>query len=578
MSDLIVTLEGIKPPPEACAQEPPHQPVKTTPPEDRCHIDLPLVDPKKPKKGTKILRFDRQGKSFVLSNKNSSQNLTWITQYKDWKDIFTVVRLVENIYRSFGEAKQSSEHSTIVMVSQFVVNGKIRFPKDSQFQKKLYRSGDKLDLSHYLLAVFTISPPGGVQKFVGALTEFRRDGALNDAARKRVDWVTSIFDLVPKHKAFRKNFIGKTKAEPWRDLSEDLKEKLRPIFYLSRKAVTHHWMGRSLKLDREVFKAFQGYQKLHPKWDASGQAKNFCTALQKSLEELGVKGIKGNKFHPLCRRALKYMGKKPEEGIRASLWDHLTASESLKRLQDLIKKESKQANMSLQWLHGRGRIEAMAKHVLDNLKINLQPKNKTKVEIKVDVQSMIQGMGLSISSTVSTRREYILSSLAILRFYFGQLGSLPDLNIFWEGEYKRIPWSLGAEDLKEIRSYQKKLESQLRFSHKKSDQWLPLAEGISCAVGSVGILGFETRGNHDSNSHRSFGLGSYTLAGAGCGALAGHFILPMIAKGRVRNRYFWDGASGVGGALLGAGIYFLVHTVINPYQDPSRNPVDEYGP
>ena len=578
MSDLIITLDGLRPPPEACAKEPPAANNPKTTVKDECHITLPLIDPKKPKEKPRSVRFDREGDKYVLSNQNISKDLTWVGEHKNLQNILDVLRLTDATIRSFDKVDSGHTNAIKVMLAQFIVTGVIQFPKGVPFKVDATGSGKKSDLANYLLGTFTISRPNVIQKLLGALTVFRRDQALTTKARERIKWVNSILDLVSKHKTFRKYFIGDLKVDPWRDLSEKTQNILRPLFNLSRKAVVYHWMGFRLRWDPDVLAAYRGYQKLNPQLKKVKQVASFCHNLASALSKL--RGHSGGSLSSLseCRQALDLLELKPEMAIKESLRQELFSDAGFGRLQQLIKEESASANMRIEWLHKRGRVRDMAKIFFNSLNVKMPGLKSGSVEISLDVPSLTIGMDLKIAAQVTKKREYVLAVLALLRYFIGSKGKPPPLKVFIHGNFSLVPWKLSSKNIEDLRGYITRLEKSLNLSHQRSDRVLPLAEGITCAVGGLSVLGFETTGNPDSNLHRGLNLTSYSVAGAGCTALAGHYLWPKIAKGKVRNHYLWDGATGLAGAVVGAGLYFLIHSYISPYQDPSRNPVDEYGP
>ena len=573
MSDLIISPKGIPAPPKPCSQEPP-KPVPDQETKDACFFELPLEDQKAPGTPSKLIRFDRRGDQFVLSNHNSSDSLTWIAKYGDLKDILIVARLLEQIYQGFAEVKNADEHAAVTMIAQFVVTGRIRFPDGVPFKEDASGKGSKIDLANYLLAIFNVSPPGGVQKLLGTLTLFRRDQDLGEAGRERVDWINSLVDLVPKHRAFRKNFIGSYKVDPWREIPEPMQEILRPILYFSRKAVVYDWMKLDLPWDQDFLEAFLGFQNFHSMLEEETLRKSFCQAIQKAEKELSGAEVT---LTGKCQRALLYAPLKSEATLRESFLTELFTEEGFAGLQDLVAAESARSNMTVDWLQQRGRLFAVAKVIFHHVDFSATPQQGLP-RLKIDAAGMIRDLRLNLTGHFGTRREFLLSTLAVMRYYFGLQEAPPAVPVFWNFQYTKALWDMDADSRKQIRKFIVEIEKQLKHSQKNSDLWLPLAEGAACAAGTAGALAMEKWGDPDSKFQRKLTWGGYLGAGGGCGALVGHYLLPRVLPGKVRNRYFWDGASGLGGAIIGSGLYFLIHSFLSPYQDPTRNPVDEYGP
>jgi hypothetical protein len=127
------------------------------------------------------------------------------------------------------------------------------------------------------------------------------------------------------------------------------------------------------------------------------------------------------------------------------------------------------------------------------------------------------------------------------------------------------------------------LESQLETSQDNTDILLPIIEGGVCALGAAGLLSSHLIPEVEAMPDLQLGLGtaSATLAGAGCSALIGHFLWPAITND-VHNRYLWEGLTGIGGAVVAGGLYFLLSFFLRgDGVGPGfgiRFPTDEYGP
>ncbi len=127
------------------------------------------------------------------------------------------------------------------------------------------------------------------------------------------------------------------------------------------------------------------------------------------------------------------------------------------------------------------------------------------------------------------------------------------------------------------------IEGRLGSSEAGTDVWLPILEGTVCALGVAGVVLSETLPQIRDDADLRLGLGTASsgLTGLGCASLAGHFLWPAVAPDAVHNSYLWDGLTGLGGALIGGGLYLLISLLgggQNPPMGSPRFPVDEYGP
>ncbi len=115
---------------------------------------------------------------------------------------------------------------------------------------------------------------------------------------------------------------------------------------------------------------------------------------------------------------------------------------------------------------------------------------------------------------------------------------------------------------------------------QQSELVLPALEGVVCALGAIGLGLTEglTAVKQDSSLHLGLGTTAAGLLGAGCGALGAHFILPLFAKNRVRNRYAWEGGAAAAGAALSISFYLLGNLMGSRSGSPAKYPTDPYGP
>jgi hypothetical protein len=201
----------------------------------------------------------------------------------------------------------------------------------------------------------------------------------------------------------------------------------------------------------------------------------------------------------------------------------------------------------------------------------------------LEVAPLIVELNAMIDAQATRRREFILATLAVMRRFFPEGDELPSVRIFQDGEFQEIAWQFSDEDRALLRQFRRSLEGRIEVSQDQSDLILPILEGAVCAIGAAGILGSHLIPEVGENPDLQLGLGtaSTALAGAGCTSLLGHFLWPAITND-VHNRYLWEGLTGLGGAIVAGGLYFLLSFFLRGEGSTTgpgaRFPVDPFGP
>ncbi|MCC6273524.1 MAG: hypothetical protein IT572_08660, partial [Deltaproteobacteria bacterium] len=518
----------------------------------------------------------------VLSSNNTAENLTWVGKQKNLSDVLEILRVVETTLRVRAAAVSPYEFELMLTIAQYIATGKVNFeapvgfPKEDKFQKER--------LASYLLETFTVTKDEGTGKLVGGINVLVTDKRLSEEGKKRAKWILEVFELRDKYRGFRDLFVDSKEADQWHKISDKKrKSDYDALLRYLRPMVVSYWTQNPQPHFREeFFEAFQAWSRLHPEVEADKAPAAFCAKLEEGLKALaGARGLP-DKFVEDCRFALRmseHRGDK-EKPLRLSLREHAIGTSAHALLGRAIADESKEANMTPAWLKDRGRFSEIYKLIDYHLKIELPLKAGDPPKIGLDVPALEIALNVAVDGHLTERREYILATLAVLRRLFGESGSVPATRVFWDGEFRSVPWQLSAGETQELRDYIEKTSREFRVSQKHSDTWLPLAEGGLCLAGGIGLgLGLGSGLGKDSPGLRDgLMIGGSGAMGAGCGALAGHYLWPKLSKSKVRNHYIWDGLTGAGGALVGVGLYFLVRSIAGDRGSPVKYPVDEYGP
>ncbi len=577
MSDLIVSYNNVVTPPQECSQEPP-PPTQADPnPKDGCFVQLSLAD-EKDLKSPHLRRFDRQGKKFVLSSQNSSSDLTWFSNYGNTGKILNIPRVVESMMRSAKAVPGAGTMEVILRIAQYVVTGKAVFSENMEYYPEIKGVvGGEAEMASYLLEFVSNNSTESLQKLFGVFTTLVGDPDFAGDPADRIRQLTDILALRPAYLKFREHFSDKfVVGEEFGNWKKDEEKKsMSYIFSFSRKVMIDLWKKRAFAYDKPFLKAFQAYQSL-PLINKSKETGDFCARLEAALKGSGEKLPEG--FSAECRRAGKYLGVSGEAALKQSLRDTILHPTGRKFLQELIKDESSDAGMSVDWLHDRGRIGALLDVFIRNMEFTMPEKEGNPPEIKLNVAGLKLGLDLAIQKEQINQREYILSALALVRRFFLPLGAPRSIRVFYEDEFVELTPTLKNGDENDIKNLRKSLEKQLSRSEKRTEKFLPILEASTCIAGVGGLVASETVGSFKNDMSLQFGIGitSSGVAGAGCSALVGHYVWPKFAK--VRNRYMWEGLTGAGGAIVGVGLYFLIKSFTGDRGDPTKFPVDEYGP
>ncbi len=589
MSNLTVTYEGLTAPPEACSSAPPEAPApdsksKQAPkaPPDECSVVLPLALEGDKSGGAKPIRFDRNKDQFVLSSNNTAENLTWVGKQKNLSDVLEILRVVETTLRVRAAAVSAPEFELMLTIAQYVATGKVNldapvgFPKEEKFQRER--------LASFLLETFTLAKDEASGKLVGGINVLVTDKRLSEEGKKRAKWLLEVYALREKYRGFRDLFVDAAEADQWHKLSDKKRKNHYDVLlrYLRPTVVSYWTQNPQPHFREEFFEAFQSWSRLHPEVEADKAPEVFCAKLEEGLKALaGERGLP-ERFVDDCRFALRLMEMRgdKEKALRLSLREYAIGTSSHALLGRAIAEESKEANMTPAWLKDRGRFSEIYKLIDHHLKIELPQKAGDPPKIGLDVPALEISLNVAVDGHLTARREYILATLAVLRRLFGESGAAPTPRVFWDGEFKSVPWQLSTGETQELRDYITRMSKEFHVSQKRSDTWLPLAEGGLCLAGGIGLgVGLGTGLGDDSPGLRDgLMIGGSGAMGAGCGALAGHYLWPKLNKSKVRNHYIWDGLTGAGGAVVGIGLYFLVRSIAGDRGSPVKYPVDEYGP
>lgn len=576
MSDLIIRFDGVRASPRACIEAPPPSGV------DPCQLTLPMVDDADPTAAAHHVRFDRQGDQFILSPSNPGDTLTWVASHPNLPEVLETLRITQSLLRGNELGVYESATRIFFFIANYVATGEAR---------SMGVEGEVLDRSVVasgLLETFTDSGDRTLTDFMGRLTYLRGQDWLSPEARERLRWVVDVMDFGPQYRSFRRHFISEEEYARFDSLPEERREQLQAITNFCRQTVVAHGLGQPMRFSRAFLAANSAYQALYAGELEAGTRLDFCTSVEDALRELrGDRGLPPA-FMEECHQALRLIDMPPAEAVRESLRASLLSTSGTRRLQDSIAEESEDANMTVEWLARQGdeeggRIGQVADVLLRHLQVRVSEEEGVAPEISLDVTSVAVELNLLIDAQTVRRREYILAALALLRTLFGTDGEGLDQRVFAGGEYREISWTLTASRRGELAGLIRSIDGRLGSSEAGTDIWLPILEGAVCAVGVAGLALSETLPQIRDDRELRLGLGTASagLTGLGCASLAGHWLWPAVAPDAVHNSYLWDGLTGLGGALIGGGLYLLISLLgggQTPPMGSPRFPVDEYGP
>lgn len=575
MSDLILSYDTLTVPPVACTESPP----ESSRVRDGCYFNLGFVDDSNPAATPRVVRFDRVGDQFVLSSSNSDAVRGWFESHTNTLAIFDAVRLTSAMLRGFPRDFSAESMRVLFVISQFISTGEVRTSPRGEV------SLDRSEMANALLYIFTENAEEVLGPVLGQLQVARRSSWLSDEGVERIRWVTSILDLVPSYRLMRGAFIDEAELDRWASLPVDRRNYLDELMSYLRFVIIADAADLPLRFSQDLLTAHDAYVELYENDIEAGRRPEFCAALAQSLETLRGERGGATTFISDCREALRLRDLNPETALRESLSGSLLESAGLRAMQEAIAEESAEANMSLEWLLQRdeaehGRIGEILSAVFRHIEVRYPEDAEALPTLHMDVAALRLELTTLFDANASTRREYLLAALAVLRRLFGRDGAAPAARVFVRDAFQEVSWDFSDEELAQLRRFIEGVESSRVASHEASDLWLPVLEGAVCAVGIGGLfateLAPELRGDEDL--HLGLGTTSAGLTGLGCSSLMGHFFWPEI--GEVHNRYLWEGLTGLGGALVGIGIYLLAQ-FLNPNPPPNpgmRFPVDEYGP
>lgn len=580
MSDLVVTYDGLSASAKACLEPSPPPKAAGDYSNDACQWTVPLAEVSDSPHNPRLMRFDRRGDQFVPSASNPAELKNWFHQHGNARQVQDIVKIGSLMTRTSDSTDDFSVKLRFLL-AQYVLTGVVRYP-NLNMAKTLREGGNtQVDLANLLLGSFTMSSPEAVAKTLGALLLARGDRQIGSEARERIQWVISLIDLVPIYNKAVKNFVSEKDLADLDALPVDKARAVKDILSYVRNVILRKWFGLQLDFDKDLQNVFFSFHSVKDEGDLPKQVKTFCSRLELALDGIVRRGPAEVEFYEDCRQGLLLTDLPAEATIRESLRSRILGERGRGRLQELIRSESEAARMSVAWLHERQRLEDVLKIVLKNVKIDFPPpKGQPRLGLNVDALKL--DVELKVDQPSAVRRERILSALVLLLDLFGTDGEIPEPRIFYQGQFQKQPWALNAEEKKTVRDLIKSLRRRLEISQVRTEVVLPVMEGVTCAMGIAGLGLTEGLGavKQDRNLHLGLGTTSAALLGGGCSALASHFLLPVLAKNRMRNRFVWEGVTAAIGATVSAGIYLLGNlTGSRSAADPSaKYPTDTYGP
>lgn len=580
MSDLILSYENLAVPPSACTETPPEPSTRGSRGSDGCFLTLGLVDDTNPSATPRLVRFDRAGDQFILSASNSESIRGWFETHTNTLALFDTLRLTGAMLRGYPSSMRAETIRVLFVISQFVSTGLVRTSAREE------TTMDRGDLANGLLEIFTDSGEEVLGPVLGQLQVARRSAWVSEEGVERIRWVTSILDLVPSYRLFRGNFLDENELDHFAELSPDHQEQIGVLSNFLRNIVVRHSADLPLRFSQSFIAAHDAYRELYSDDISAGRRMEFCATLSQALQVLrGERGGSGS-FLEECSEALRLRDLSPEAALRESMRAVLLSPAGLRALQDSIQAESDDAEMTVSWLRERGdsengRIGEVLEIFFRHLQVHYSDDPEAPPTLSMDVPALSLEWSTLLDAHVTTRREYLLAILALARRLFGSDGNAPALRVFVRDSFAEVSWNFSESELHSLRTFLASLGTRREDSQEQSDIWLPILEGAVCALGIGGLFATELTPDisRDEGLHLGLGTSSAGLAGAGCSSLLGHYVWPEI--GEVHNRYLWEGLTGLGGAVVGVGLYLLLHFLTGGSSGTgpgTRFPVDEYGP
>lgn len=560
----------------ACAEAPPTAPRAT----DNCRMAIALTTEGANPPAPRLIQFERQGDSFVLSNQNSAESLTWVSSNQNLSNVLRTLRVTSSLIRSMGRGSNNNASlSYFLWVSRYIVTG-VHLHDDLPSAPSALAGG--VDMNEMLIELFSGSGSRGMVNLIGGLNVLRREPWIDEQARSRITSLTSLLDVIPTYQGLTQHFLNDEQVRLVGNLSNTQLTQVAQIYqFLRRLAIAFH-EGRPLRFDRTALQAFQAYNAFYAREIGSGRQPEFCVALEAGLRDPALRevvreGTAAN-FLGECRSALAWAEGSAEDALHESARNTLTSAAGLQLLQQAIADESRTANMRIDWLSGRGAY----RQVLDAL-INRISLSGPEGQRRLHFDAANFAADLRRLTMLTSRGEYDLSALAFLRRIFGTEGAATSLRVFADGVIGDVPWELSAEELTQIRGLQVSLRGRRESSAGFAQVGMPVLLGTGCALGVTGAVLSETLPPLRSNVSAQLGMGipAAAIGGAGCFGLAGHYLWPAVVPNAVHNPYAWDIGSSIGGSLIGTGTFLLIHflTQGNRMIDPAqRNPTDPFGP
>lgn len=575
MTDLIIDFRGMERFAGACLEAPPSTGT------DPCSYSLPLRDSAEAGAASRSVRFDRRGDSFVLSPANSGDVLTWAGSHGNLSTVLTTMRVLQNLSQTTRLGSTDGGAMTLAVVAHYITTGEGFDPSLSG------EEGERVIVSA-LLDILTDSPEDALSSLLGRLSVLRSQDWLNAESRERVRSIIEMVDLVPAYRTFRQNFVEESEFAHWSELSRERMGQVSAIAEFARDVVLDNAFDRPLRYSDGFRAAEAAYTSLHQADILAGRRPDFCGALETALSQLrGDRGLPQN-FLNDCRLASRLVDRPPTEAVRETLRSDVFSSSGLQALQRTVESESSAANMSIDWLTEQGddptggRIGEILSPLLAQLNY-VEGREGGEPRLTLNVVQVIMALNHMIDGESTRRREYILSTLALVRRFFPASGEFPPVRAFVAGEFRDLEWDISEEDRELLSQFLRRTEARIERSQNSSDLALPILEGALCAIGAAGALTAHLVPEIGGDRDLQLGIGtaSVGLAGAGCSALAGHFLWPELSND-VHNRYLWEGLTGLGGAIVAGGLYFLISFFTRGEgSNPGggiRFPVDVFGP
>lgn len=586
---------------------------------DNCHVLVNITDGKE----SRLVRFDRKVDRFLLSVKqgtgqreyfNTVENIDWFVQHSETvPQLLNIISIMGTTLSSAGirqdlpsdprerartdPAQLRSKHADLaripLLIANYIVTGQVMVPGDPKPQTLD-------DLTMNLLDVFANSDPTSVQDFIGKIAYFKADSNLDDQARTRAAYVDSILNRVPNYNKFLKKLIPE-EVQADLDLEDaNTSQKLKDLQSFVARAIIDLGAGKYFKYDDVTYRAHQAYESLVGE---KNRKKDFCLALKHADDAVtGRKSRLGEHFEEECRAGLKLSQMQPKEAAKESIQHYLNSSRGRKDLEATILTEVRKSHMDPDWLAKRGQIGKVTQLLLNHTQVKIkyeragrekegplppgapEPKKKIKsIEIHVDAAALKTSLNMLIQSErAGKHREPVIAALGVLRLVFGKNARNQNIAILADGEYQDVPLVYSRD---EIKSAIRMVESDLKTSFRLTEVAWPIAQGVSSGLGLTAIgLGLGLK-NAPTSARQGLFIGGCAVAGFGLGSLVN-----LSKSKRVKNKHKWGAVGGfVGMAVLGGACTaisvstgFLKNGSGGPgpddMEDPTRFPVDEYGP